>query len=114
VVGKGSIFAAVLPRAMLGSEAPLACSTRGQPILVIEDDRDDREWLVRTLTNAGHSVKVATTGAEAVKFCNESAFAAITLDLLLPDSSGWDVLWEIRAIPLNRRSERPSRLGACG
>jgi signal transduction histidine kinase/CheY-like chemotaxis protein len=108
VVGKGSIFAAVLPRAMLGSEEPLAqlpppSSTHGRPILVIEDDRADREWLVRTLTRAGYSVKVAVTGAEAVKLCSESAFAAITLDLLLPDASGWDVLREIRATPLNRR-----------
>ena len=108
VVGKGSIFAAVLPRAMLGSEEPLAplpppSSSRGRPILVIEDDRADREWLVRTLTHAGYSVKVAVTGAEAVKLCNENAFAAITLDLLLPDASGWDVLREIRSTPLNRQ-----------
>jgi CheY-like chemotaxis protein len=107
VVGKGSIFAAVLPRAM-GSEEPLAplpppSSTRGRPILVIEDDRADRDWLVRTLTHAGYSVKVAGTGAEAVKLCNENGFAAITLDLLLPDASGWDVLREIRSTPLNQQ-----------
>ncbi len=107
-VGKGSIFAAVLPRAMLGSEEPLApvpptFSPRGAPILVIEDDMADRDWLVRTLTHAGYSVQTAATGAEAVKLCNENAFAAITLDLLLPDASGWDVLREIRSTPLNRQ-----------
>jgi protein-histidine pros-kinase len=108
VVGKGSTFAAVLPRAMLGSEEPLArlpppASTRGRQILVIEDDRADRDWLVRTLTHAGYSVEAVATGAEAIRLCNKNAFAAITLDLLLPDASGWDVLREIRSTPLNRQ-----------
>jgi PAS domain S-box-containing protein len=108
VVGGGSIFAAVLPRVLLSSEEaiaplPAAPNIKGRPILVIEDDRADREWLVRTLTNAGYLVEAAVTGAEAVKLCNEQTFAAITLDLLLPDASGWDVLREIRSIPLNRQ-----------
>jgi PAS domain S-box-containing protein len=107
-VGKGSVFAAVLPREIASTQEPLAAlpalgTTNGAPILVIEDNRADREWLVHTLTDAGYAVEAAATGAEAVKLCNEKAFAAITLDLLLPDASGWDVLREIRSIPINQR-----------
>jgi PAS domain S-box-containing protein len=108
-LGKGSIFAAVLPRTMPHSEErsaaspPPSRSTGGRPILVIEDEPTDRDWLARTLTSAGYSVEAAATGAEAIKLSNENAFAAITLDLLLPDASGWDVLREIRSTSLNRQ-----------
>jgi PAS domain S-box-containing protein len=108
VLGKGSTFAAVLPRVIPSSEETLTSlptppGTDGLPVLVIDDDRSDREWLVRTITGAGYSVEAAATGAEAVQLCNKRAFAAITLDLLLPDASGWDVLREIRSTPLNQR-----------
>ncbi|HJU12481.1 MAG TPA: response regulator, partial [Candidatus Binataceae bacterium] len=106
--GKGSTFAAVLPRVVLSSQEPLtalplAAPVSGLPVLVIEDDRADREWLVQTLTNAGYAVEAAATGAEAVRLCNLKNYAAVTLDIGLPDASGWDVLREIRLTPLNRR-----------
>jgi PAS domain S-box-containing protein len=106
--GKGSIFAAVLPRMVPSpqespSPLPVPPNTGSMTILVIEDDRADREWLIRTLSNAGYRVEPATSGAEAVKLCSQKRFAAITLDLLLPDASGWDVLREIRSTPLNQK-----------
>src|SRR5262249_20151927 len=33
---------------------------------------------------------------EALKLCSEHAYAAITLDLLLPDMTGWDLLRAMR------------------
>ena len=108
-LGKGSIFTAVLPRTMPDSDEPRAWShqprsTGGRSILVIEDNQADRDWLIRTLSNAGYSVEAAATGAEAVRLCNQNAFAAITLDLLLPDASGWEVLREIRSSLLNQQA----------
>jgi hypothetical protein len=71
-------------------------------ILVIEDDAKDRGWLTRTLAQAGYAVEPAATGAEALAKCRERAFDAVTLDLLLPDMTGWDVLRAIRTDGVNR------------
>jgi signal transduction histidine kinase/CheY-like chemotaxis protein len=106
-LGKGSIFVAVLPRTMETSEeptiSPVPRNTTGRPILVVEDNQADRSWLIRTLSNAGYSLETAGTGAEAVRLCNAKPFAAVTLDLLLPDASGWEVLREVRSSSLNRQ-----------
>ncbi len=108
--GKGSTFAAVLPRIVqVGAASPLSKPPevgRAQPggprILVIEDDAEDRRWLSATLTAAGYLVEAVQSGSEALSRCRERAFAAITLDLLLPDMSGWSVLAAIRCTELNR------------
>src|SRR5262249_20117745 len=44
----------------------------------------------------------AASGAEAIARCRKRAYRAVTLDLLLPDIGGWEVLAEIRASELNR------------
>jgi CheY-like chemotaxis protein len=71
-------------------------------VLVVEDDRRDQEVLVAALTGAGYSVEVAATGSQAVARCRERRFEAITLDLLLPDMSGLEVMQQIRSDTGNR------------
>jgi PAS domain S-box-containing protein len=111
VPGKGSTFYAVLPLradAMIVPLPPssLAGAYEGSPVvLVVEDNAHDRALLVRTLVAAGYAVDEARTGAQALAKCKERAFDAITLDLLLPDTSGLDVLSSIRAS--NRNSDVP-------
>ncbi len=103
--GRGSVFHAVFPRQPLLSApivAPLGTGAEGAPaeapaLLVIEDDVRDQATLVRTLTEAGYKVDVAATGAQALAKCRERAYDAITLDLLLPDMSGLDVLRAIHS-----------------
>jgi signal transduction histidine kinase/DNA-binding response OmpR family regulator len=107
VPGRGSTFFAVFPRRTAQIEnlvsAPGFYGSRGSPlVLVIEDEDRERASLVRILTEAGYAVETAATGAQALARCNESRFDAITLDLILPDSSGVDVLRGIRASEKNR------------
>jgi len=66
-------------------------------VLVIEDDPKDSELVVKSLTEAGYTVEVAFNGSEALKLCQKKKFNAITLDLLLPDMNGWDVLRSLRS-----------------
>ena len=61
-------------------------------ILVIEDDQKDSELIVKALSDAGYHVEVALNGTDAIKMCQKIPFDAITLDLLLPEVNGWDVL----------------------
>ena len=63
---------------------------------MIEDDPADAAQIVRTLSDAGYGVELAATGAEAMARCRTTAFDAITLDLILPDAPGHDVLTAIR------------------
>lgn len=53
-------------------------------VLVIEDDSDAREGLVRTLSRAGCEVTAVDDGLAALAQVRERAFDAIVLDLRLP------------------------------
>ena len=106
--GQGSLFFAVLPRVPSTGRARvpelrLTPGSRGGPrVLVIEDDSVNRSWISVTLTRAGYEVEAVATGEEAIRRCAVRRFDAITLDLLLPDLSGWDVLRALRMTGLNR------------
>jgi CheY-like chemotaxis protein/two-component sensor histidine kinase len=105
--GEGSVFFAVLPRRK-PAEAPAEVVPSPRPgapvVLVVEDDARDRAWLVQTLLAAGYGVEAASTGAAAILRARQRSFDAITLDLLLPDMSGRDVLSTLRASGPNRRT----------
>ena len=100
--GKGSIFHAILPR-QARAEVQSISITGPQPrlgarsVLVVEDDSRDREAIVAALGAAGYAVETARTGTEALTRCRARTFDAFTLDLLLPDMSGLDLLAVLRA-----------------
>ncbi|MFT3713145.1 MAG: response regulator [Archangium sp.] len=106
MLGTGSTFFAVLPRRGDGQAIPLPRrhgESRGAPrVLVIEDDPRDQALVVKTLVDAGYQVETAASAAQAVARCAERTFDAITLDLLLPDATGLEVLGAIRAGERNR------------
>jgi CheY-like chemotaxis protein len=64
----------------------------------------DRNWLGVTLSGAGYAVETASSGEKALRLCREKAFDAITLDILLPDISGQEVLKAIRGDGPNRET----------
>ena len=108
--GRGSTFSAFLP---LGEEesprTPTPAPARferagGARVLVIEDDCHDRTRIVEALGRAHYAVEVAATGAEALECLASRRFDAITLDLLLPDMNGWDVLRALRATGPNEET----------
>jgi PAS domain S-box-containing protein len=110
VVGRGSIFRASLPRRPkvpsreMPAVDPASASAvaSNTAVLVVEDDAGDRKAIVGALRAAGYLVDVAETAAIAIAKCRECAYLAITLDLILPDGSGLDVLRALRADGPNR------------
>ncbi len=98
VPGQGSTFHAVLPRrAAHGYGLPNrrrvdGPSAAAPTVLVIEDDPVEQEAILRTLVGAGFAVETVSTCAQALAQCAERRYDAITLDLLLPDGNGLEVL----------------------
>lgn len=68
-------------------------------ILVVEDNPQAAKLLSLYLTQAGYQVLTAQNGSQALKLAAQHHPMAITLDLLLPDMDGWQVLTELKAMP---------------
>jgi CheY-like chemotaxis protein len=66
----------------------------GSSILIVEDDRTNREAMARLACHAGFDVDTASTLAEA--WAKLPANGCILLDIVLPDGRGLDLLRHIR------------------
>jgi signal transduction histidine kinase/DNA-binding response OmpR family regulator len=99
--GEGTCFHFELPAwseelsrpAFLAPEEPASTSAR---VLVVEDDVDVARLLGVMLTRAGYSVDSASSGVEALEKLQLGDYAAVTLDLLLPDMNGVEVIRQAR------------------
>jgi PAS domain S-box-containing protein len=65
-------------------------------ILVVEDDKKSQEILSFTLRDAGYNVSFADNGKEALELAKELHPFAITLDIMMPEMDGWDVLRNLK------------------
>lgn len=65
-------------------------------ILLVEDYGPIRVALRNRLRDEGYTVDVAVDGAGAVDRIYESEYSVIVLDLMLPDTSGFEILKVIR------------------
>jgi signal transduction histidine kinase/DNA-binding response OmpR family regulator len=68
-----------------------------RPILVVEDDKPTREFIVEMLTAEGYAVVTAADGAQARAQVASSLPELVILDLVLPRVSGFELLGEWRA-----------------
>lgn len=114
-VGVGSTFTIRLPIDVAGqdnSQPPLVretlpASAPSKPlrpshagtILVIDDDRTVQDTLRHHLTQEGFEVKTATTGEVGLQLAQALHPDVITLDVLLPNMNGWEVLSALKADP---------------
>jgi signal transduction histidine kinase/DNA-binding response OmpR family regulator len=105
-VGRGSRFLVWLPRRHAGMPHPPAeppAATSAHPgltrhVLVIEDDDAASDLLRLHLESAGFRVSRAKNAAEVGRFTKDR-LDLVTLDLLLPDGDGWEVLERLRKDP---------------
>jgi CheY-like chemotaxis protein len=68
-------------------------------ILLVEDDSTGRELLAHYLIEHGYAVAYAGSGAEALEQARRVRPAAISLDIMLPDIHGLQVLSNLRHDP---------------
>jgi len=103
ILGKGATFAFTLPLAT--SDAPVVAlrPTSDQPtVLVVDDSAPMRELIRSLLEKAGYLVAEADGGASALQLARLLQPQLITLDVMLPDLDGFDVIQVLRNDPLTR------------
>jgi signal transduction histidine kinase/CheY-like chemotaxis protein len=93
----GTTVSFFLPRSIFRAEEDadmqeVAAAPANARILVVEDDPDARAVMRASLEQCGYEVVEAPTGGHAVRLARREKPAAILLDLVLPDISGYDVL----------------------
>jgi len=88
-----------LPPAGPASARVAPPAARPSTILVIDDNQDLVHLLERYL--AGHHIRVvaATEGEQALLLAAKLQPALITLDVMLPNMDGWEILQRLRAAP---------------
>jgi PAS domain S-box-containing protein len=114
-VGKGSVFrirfltdatssragdlteAAVPP-----APAPAVAAMRDRVVLVIDDAADSRVLLWHAIRETGCRVITAASGTEGLALARRARPDLITLDLKMPDRSGFEVLRELQDDPALR------------
>jgi CheY-like chemotaxis protein len=62
------------------------------PVLLIEDDALERQRIGSFIEAAGYDVTRAASGEEGLALLRSRPFAAVVLDLIMPEMSGLDVL----------------------
>ncbi|MEW6296173.1 MAG: response regulator [Thermodesulfobacteriota bacterium] len=76
-------------------------------ILVVEDEHSIAHLIAYNLEQVGYCTATATTGGEALRLVESFSPHLLTLDLLLPRQSGWQVLGAIRAHPRRQIATLP-------
>jgi signal transduction histidine kinase/FixJ family two-component response regulator len=102
ILGSGSRFILDLPvEARSPDRAPrlphdAAVDSSLPLVIVVEDDPAAAELLTRQIESAGFRTQVARLGADVVNMARAGRPVAITLDILLPDVDGWEVLARLK------------------
>jgi signal transduction histidine kinase/ActR/RegA family two-component response regulator len=100
VLGEGTVFSVQLPRSPVpeATDEPPDYQVVDRPlVMVVEDDRASAQLLTRYLHNAGYSVAVVTNGTEILENARRLQPRAITLDLMLPNTDGWEALTALKS-----------------
>jgi DNA-binding NtrC family response regulator len=105
-VGRGTTFRIYLPRSHLAREpasAPdlaAAPASRGETVLVVEDEAGVRNVTIRALKKAGYRVLEAASLAQALTVTRAAPgpIDLLLTDLVLPDGSGGDVARQIAGL----------------
>lgn len=85
------------PEARRAGGAPAAGA--GHSVLIVEDNVDAGETLADVLRLLGHEPRLAFDGASGVSAFRERAPGVLLCDVGLPDTSGYEVVRRIRALP---------------
>ncbi|QWV95162.1 response regulator [Geomonas oryzisoli] len=111
-VGKGSVFTLRLPLDCAGGEAvrepapeavPVQAWQAPQPqvrsVLVVDDDQEAVSLITAHLAQAGFDTLSALNGPDALRLARAHRPFAITLDIMMPEMDGWEVMRALKEHP---------------
>jgi PAS domain S-box-containing protein len=103
VLGVGSTFAAILPRAALAArEVPPkndANSMQNTTILVVDDDPSALRLAEVTLSRIGCRIVCRPSAESALDFAHAEAPGMVVLDLIMPHTNGFEFITRFRRLP---------------
>ena len=108
--GKGTRFSFTLPAGSAQPHVTPDLGSRAQPsvssgsgkmplVLIVDDEVPAREILASYLEPEGFRVAIACSAGEAVAKARELQPDAITLDILMPNSNGFEALLSLKSAP---------------
>jgi len=106
--GKGSTFTFTLPTRAVEATIDIVSSEEASPgstgegastVLVIDDHPMARDLMTRFLTKEGFRVVSASNGQDGLHLAREVSPDVITLDVIMPEMDGWEVLASLKADP---------------
>ncbi|HUP62798.1 MAG TPA: ATP-binding protein [Thermoanaerobaculia bacterium] len=103
--GRGSTFMVVLPVRWQGASPAQRTADQwpeGDRVLLVEDEAADYCVTKDALESAGFIPIRARRGEEALRLARTVRPVAITLDIVLPDIDGWEVLKMLKGDPATR------------
>jgi CheY-like chemotaxis protein/signal transduction histidine kinase/HAMP domain-containing protein len=109
-LGKGSTFRLNLP-VTFRKDAPVSepvifrTSTPETPVektILIVDDEQEILTMISDHLSQDYNIITTTSGKEAIKLARIHQPFAITLDVIMPEMDGWEVLQQLRQIPDTR------------
>jgi len=107
-LGKGSTFNLTLPIRWKGTVSEGELLTAGvsqefkpeqKTILVVDDEPEVVTLIAGFLSAQGYNVITALSGREALELAKSHHPYAITLDIIMPDMDGWEVLERLKKDP---------------
>jgi two-component system, OmpR family, response regulator len=86
----------------------------GRKILTIEDDEETAGYLVRGLSQEGHTVELAVNGQDGLFMASDGSFDLLIIDRMLPGLDGLSVLKALRAAKISTPALILSALASVG
>jgi PAS domain S-box-containing protein len=84
------------------------CALEGVRVLLVEDERDTREFLKTILEGCGAAVTEAGSAAEALSALERSKPDVLVSDIGMPGENGYELIKRVRALPAERGGRVPA------
>lgn len=68
----------------------------GPRILVVDDEPEIRDFIIRALSAAGYAIDFACDGADGLRLALAGPYSLVILDLMMPEMSGREMLARLR------------------
>jgi two-component system OmpR family response regulator len=92
-----AVYADMNGQNALGRAAEVTPDRTQMRLLIIEDDRDAAEYLIKAFREVGHVAEQANDGEQGLALALEGGFDVLVVDRMLPKRDGLSVIGALRA-----------------